>query len=58
MYFLNSLPKKDVKITVVEDDINDFYSPKQKKELLKRVGGIKSGKAKILTYEEVFADVL
>ncbi len=58
MYFLNSLPKKDVKITVVEDGINDFYSPKQKKELLKRVGEIKSGKAKTLTHGEVFADVL
>ena len=30
MYFLNSLPKKDVKITVVEDGINDFYSARQK----------------------------
>lgn len=55
MYFLNSLPKNDVTVTVSD---NNFYSQKQKKELLKRVNEIKSGKAKTLTHKQVFADVL
>jgi hypothetical protein len=58
MYFLGSLPKKDVKVTIIPDSADDFYSPKQKKEILKRVDEIKSGKAKLLTHEQVFADLL
>lgn len=57
LYFLNSLPKKDVEVVVTES-ADDFYSKKQKKELLKRVNEIKSGKVKTLTHEQVFADIL
>lgn len=58
MYFLSSLPKKDVKVTVVPDSADDFYSPKQKKEILKRVDEIKSGKVKTISKEECFAGLL
>lgn len=55
LYFLNSLPKKDVEITITEDD---FYSSKEQKEILKRVNEIKTGKVKTLTHEQIFADIL
>jgi|GEM_PF-5871470 len=58
MYFLSSLPKKDVTVTISPDSADDFYSPKQKNELSKRANELKRGKVKPIAKEECFAGLL
>jgi hypothetical protein len=54
LYFLNSLPKKDVKVTIADD----FYTASQKKEIARRVKDIKTGKIETISHGDCFSGLL
>jgi hypothetical protein len=54
LYFLNSLPKKDVTVTISDD----FYTQAQKNEIQKRRAEIKHGVVKTINHEECFSGLV